>query len=454
MDFDAIVVGAGQAGVPLAARLGQRGKRVALVERGEPGGTCTNTGCTPTKTLIASARAAHVARPAERLGVRAGPVAVDFAAVMARKEAIVQQWRSGVMRRLALAGVELIRGHARFVGPRELEVGGARHRAPVVVLDVGGRADEPALEGLRDVPWLDNGRALALRELPRHLLVLGGGYIGCELAQLFRRLGAEVTIVHRGGHLLDREDPGVSEVIEGVFRAEGIALLLGAGVRRVQRRGAEVSLALDDGRAPAGSHLLVATGRRPNTGDLGCEAGGIALDARGFLRVDDHYRTSAEGVYATGDATGGPQFTHTAWDDHRLLLDVLDGHPGRGRSARTVPHVVFTDPQVAGVGLSEREARARGVRFEVSTMPFGDIARAIEVDERAGVVKVLLDPEGERILGASIVGVEAGELIHVLAVMMQAGASARALVDVEIAHPTLAEGLQSALMHLPRYALA
>jgi pyruvate/2-oxoglutarate dehydrogenase complex dihydrolipoamide dehydrogenase (E3) component len=453
MDFDAIVIGSGQAAVPLATRLAARGRKVLLAERARLGGTCVNTGCTPTKTLIASARAAHVARTAERLGIHAGPVRVDFPAVVARKDAMVERWRSGVAKKLADAGENLrvVKGHARFVGEQTVEVAGERHRAPAVVLDVGGRAAVPPIPGLAEVPWLDNGRLLALRELPPRLLVVGGGYIGCELAQAWRRFGSEVTIADPAPHLLGHEDEEASRAIEEVFRAEGIDLRLGAKIESVSGGPGSVKLALSGGGAVAGTHLLVATGRRPNTDDLGCEAAGVKLDGRGFVAVDDHYRTSAPGVYAVGDVTGGPQFTHVAWDDHRLLLDVLEGKPTRGREGRVIPYTAYTDPQVAGVGMTEREAGAAKIRYEAATMPFASIARAGETGETAGVLKVLIDPDSERLVGASIVGAEAGELIHVFAALMQAGAPARAVVDMQCVHPAFAEGLQSVLMRLDRY---
>jgi pyruvate/2-oxoglutarate dehydrogenase complex dihydrolipoamide dehydrogenase (E3) component len=456
MRFDTIVIGAGQAGVPLAERLVRAGQRVLLAERSRAGGTCVNYGCTPTKTLVASARAAHAARTAGRLGVEVAGVRVDFAAVMARKEAIVAQWQAGVEKRLAAAGERLTvaRAHARFVGDRALEVGGERHEAGAVVVDVGARPALPDVAGLAGVPWLDNRRVMELRALPSHLVVLGGGYIGCEFAQMFRRFGAEVTVVNHGPHLLPREDEDISAEVEAAFRAEGITLALGVNPTRAEGGDGAVALTLADGRRLTGSHLLVATGRQPNTGDLGCEAGGLALDARGYIRVDDAFRTSAPGVYAVGDVTGGPQFTHTSWDDHRLVFEVMMGRPARPRSGRVVPYTVFVDPPVAGVGLTEREARARGVAHALATMPFGNIARAIEIDETAGKLKLLVDPSTERILGACIVGAEAGELIHVFAALMQAGAPARHLADVECVHPTFAEGLQSLVMKLPRYALS
>lgn len=452
MRFDAIVVGTGQAAEPLAAKLAASGKTVLLAERSLVGGTCINYGCTPTKTLVASARAAHVARSAGRLGIHAGRVEVDFAAVMARKDAVVRQWREGVERRIAQAGAGLrfVRGHARFVGDRELEIAGERHRAEVVVLNVGTRPSPPPIPGGDALPWLDNRRVMELASLPAHLLVLGGGYIGCEMGQLFRRLGAEVTLVQRGPHLLDREDPEISTAIEEVFRAEGIDVVLGARVvHAAAREGGGVTLTLEGGRELPGSHLLAAVGRRPNTDDLGCAEGGVELDAKGYVRVDDRYLTSAAGVYAVGDVTGGPQFTHTSWDDHRILLDVLEGRPARSRSGRVIPYTVFTDPQVGGVGLTEREARARGVAYQVASMPFGHVARAIETGETAGVMKVLVSPDHGRILGATIVGAEGGELVHVFAALMQADASIRAVIDMEVAHPTFSEGLQMLAMRLP-----
>jgi pyruvate/2-oxoglutarate dehydrogenase complex dihydrolipoamide dehydrogenase (E3) component len=310
------------------------------------------------------------------------------------------------------------------------------------------------VRGLREVPWLDNRRLMELREVPSHLVVMGGGYVGCELAQAYRRFGAAVTMVEPGAHLLGHEDVEASDAIEGVFRDEGIALHLGTRVEEISGGAGRVALRLSTGAVLEGSHLLVATGRRPNTDDLGCDAAGVALDARGFVSVDDHYRTSAPGVYAVGDCAGGPQFTHAAWDDHRLLFDVLAGRPGRGRKDRLVPYTAYTDPQVAGVGLTEREAREKGVSHEVATMPFAQVARAVETGEQAGVLKVLVDPATERIVGASIVGAEAGELIHVFAALMQAGATARAIVEMEAVHPSFAEGVQAVVMRLGRYALS
>ena len=456
---DVIIVGSGQAGVPLAVRLSAQGKRVLVVERGNAGGTCVNIGCTPTKTLVASARAAHVARTAARLGVHTGEVRVDFSAVMARKDDTVKRWRAGVEKHLAGAGehLRLVRGHARFVAPRTIEVNGERHQAEQVVINVGARPLVPDISGLASAGYLTSTGLLELKELPARLLILGAGYIACEMGQMFRRFGSQVTIVAPSARLLPREDEEVSAALAGVFRAEGIELELGKHVEHASRKNGEVELSLaasDGGGTRQGSHLLVATGRTPNTHDLGCDAGNVALDAQAYIVVDERYETSENGVFAVGDCVPGPQFTHVSWDDHRVLFDILTGRPARKRSDRTVPYTVFTDPQVAGVGLSEQAARAQGFEVETASMPFGNIARAIETDETAGVVKIVLDAKTERLLGAFVVGMDAGELIHVFSVLMQAKASARAIVEGEFVHPTFAEGMQTAVMKLPRFALS
>jgi pyruvate/2-oxoglutarate dehydrogenase complex dihydrolipoamide dehydrogenase (E3) component len=321
-----------------------------------------------------------------------------------------------------------------------------------LVIDVGARPAIPRIEGLDRVAWLDNATVMELDEVPEQLVVLGGGYIGCELGQAFRRFGADVTIIDRNEHLLAREDEDVSHVIAEVFAQEGISVRLGTEVRRVGMNRDAIEVETSNGSTIAGTHLLVAVGRQPNTHDLGCEAAGVELDQLGYIRVNDRYETNVPGVYASGDVTGGPQFTHTAWDDHRLLYDIILGNVRRTRQDRLIPHATFTDPQVAGIGLTERAAREQNVAYELATFPFGNIARAIETDERSGLLKVLLDPATERIIGATIVGAEAAELIHILLATIAAGAKAQTLVDAEFVHPAFAEGVQSALMRLSRYA--
>jgi pyruvate/2-oxoglutarate dehydrogenase complex dihydrolipoamide dehydrogenase (E3) component len=299
---------------------------------------------------------------------------------------------------------------------------GERISAGSVVINTGGRVAVPKLTGLDRVPWKDNASVMELRQIPRHLLVLGGGYIGCEMAQMFRRFGAAVTVVGTAPHLLPQEDEDVSTALEEAFANEGIELRLGANPVAVEKgehsdgAGAEIRIKLAEGARLSGSHLLVATGRRPNTDDLGCQAAGLELDAHGHIKIDDHHRTNVPGVFAIGDVVHGPQFTHMSWDDHRRLLAVMNGDGEvPGRSHALTPWTVFTDPQVAGVGLSEREAKRSGKPYQMATMPFGDVARAIESAQTAGLLKVLIDPDSGRLLGARIVGAEAGELIHVFA---------------------------------------
>ncbi len=458
---DVLIIGSGQAGAPLSWRLARAGRSVVLAERGHLGGTCVNVGCTPTKTFIASAEAAHRARRAGELGVETGDVHVDWARVLDRKRDVVETWRSGVAANVEKAAprLELVRGHARFTGPRTVRIGDRAVTAETVIVNTGGRPRIPPIPGLSDVPYLDSSTVMDVPDLPAHLVVLGGGYIGCEFAQAFARFGARVTVVETGDHLLGREDEDVSEALEEALREEGVELRLGAratGVEAVRAEGGdEVRVTVEGGVGPVtGSHLLVATGRRPNTDDLGCPAAGLELDEKGYVVVDDRYRTSADGVYAVGDCTGGPQFTHASWDDHRILFDLLHGIDRRTRADRLVPHAVFTDPQVARVGLSEREAREQGRRVEVATMPFARIARAYETDRAAGLVKVLVDPETERLVGACVVGAEGAELVSVLQMLMAADAPASALVDAEMIHPSFAEGLQTAVMRLERYQLS
>ena len=454
--FDAIIVGAGQAGPPLAGRLTAAGQTVAVIERKLVGGTCVNYGCIPTKTLVASAHTAHVARRGAEYGIGTGEVTVDIAKVKARKDAVMLDDRHGVESWLAgMKGCTLIRGHARFEGPHTIRVDDEVLEADRIFLNVGGRAVVPNIPGLSDVDYLTNVGILDLDVLPEHLVIIGGSYIALEFAQMYRRFGARVTVLEKGPRLTAREDEDVSAAIKDILEAEDIEVHVGATSMRIIKRGNGFDLYPRDGAEPvSGTHLLVATGRTPNTGDLGCAAGNVAVDAQGRIVVDERYETSEPGVFAAGDCVPGPQFTHVSWDDHRVLFDLLTGRPARKRTDRVVPYTVFTDPQVAGVGLSEAAARARGFEIEVATMPFGNIARAIETDETAGVVKIVLDAKTERLLGVSVVGVDAGELVHVFSVLMQAGASARAIVDGEFAHPTFAEGMQTALMKLPRYALS
>ncbi|HET9039023.1 MAG TPA: mercuric reductase [Gemmatimonadales bacterium] len=445
--YDAIVIGAGQAGGPLASALARSGRRTALIEREHVGGTCINEGCTPTKTMVASARVAYLARRGADYGVGTGPVTVDMARVRERKRAIVKSFRAGSLRRVeATEGLELICAEARFTGPKQVAVDGRTLEADLVFINTGGRPAAPDVEGLDQVPSLDSTSVMELDLVPEHLIVLGGGYIGLEFGQMFRRFGSRVTIVQRGRQLLPLEDADVAEAVLGVLREDGIEVLLEAEAVRAEPSGSGVRLTI---RTPAGartvegSHVLRAAGRVPNTDRLGLEAAGIAMDAKGFVVVDQTLETSVPGVYALGDVKGGPAFTHISYDDFRVIrTNLLQG----GRACitdRLVPYAVFIDPQLGRIGLSERDARKQGRAVRVARMPMNYVARALELDEPRGFMKALVDPDSRQILGAAVLGIEGGELMAALQLAMMGQVPYDRLRDAVFAHPTLAESLNN-----------
>ncbi|MER2265181.1 FAD-containing oxidoreductase [Methylobacterium oxalidis] len=442
--FDAIIIGAGQAGPPLAGRLTAAGRSVALVERHLFGGTCVNTGCMPTKALVASAYAAHLASRSADLGIVInGPIRVDPAALKARQRAIAETARGNVERWLkGMAGCTVIEGHARFTGPREVAVGAQRLTAPLIVIDVGGRAAVPDLPGIGTVPFLTNSSLLQLDRVPEHLVVVGGSYIGLEFAQMYRRFGARVTVVERGARLVGREDPEISDAIAEILRAEGIALRLGAECVRLMPHpdGVAVGVTCTEG-APeiVGSDLLLAVGRVPNTGDLGLDAAGIVTDARGYIAVGDDLQTAVPGVYALGDCNGRGAFTHTAYNDFEIVAaNLLDGQ-SRRVSDRVPGYALYIDPPLGRVGLTETEARAGGRSILVGTRPMRRVGRAVEKGETAGLMKVVADAETQEILGAAILGTGGDEAVHGILDMMNAGAPYPTLQWAVPIHPTVSE---------------
>jgi len=452
--FDLLLVGTGQATGTLLAGLPDDA-RVAVAEGGAIGGTCVNTGCTPSKTLVASARVAHLARRAGAYGLATGRVGVDFAAAMARMNDLRHAHREGLTRTLAeKPNVTLVRGWARFVGPRTLRVGDRTLTARRVVLDVGARAAEPRIPGLADVPWLDNARLLDLERLPEHLLIVGGGYVALEFGQVFRRFGADVTVVEIADRILGREDEDVAAAVREILEREGVRFEVGREVARVAPQGDGVALHLADGRELRGSHLLVAAGRRPNSDGLDLERAGVASDERGHVTVDDHTRTSAEGVYAVGDVNGRGAFTHTSVHDAQVLLDQLrsEGAAPRPASARGGPagaprtigerdpvYALYTDPPLGRVGMGEAQARATGRRVLRAVMPMRDVARAQEMGETQGLVKLLTDADSDRILGAAVLGVHGDEVVGLFALAMRAGMTTEAFRRVVLPHPTVGE---------------
>jgi pyruvate/2-oxoglutarate dehydrogenase complex dihydrolipoamide dehydrogenase (E3) component len=442
--YDAIVLGSGQAGNPLSQKLADHGWNVALVEREQLGGTCVNTGCTPTKTMIASAQVAYYARQADRWGVRTGEVSVDLPRVVARKDQVVRQWRSGLERKVQeRPGLHLYRGHGQFLDPHRVRVGDQVLESERVFIDTGARPSVPPIEGLDQAGYLTNASVMRLTELPEHLLVLGGGYVGLEFGQMFRRFGSRVTVVHSAGQILPHEDADVVGELQKALEAEGIRFLLNARTTRVERDGGQVVLRLEGGdgaEGVRGSHLLVATGRRPNTDDLGLEAAGVETTPQGFIRVNSRLETNVAGIWALGDVKGGPAFTHIAYNDYQIVYaNVIEGKD-LSITDRLVPYAVFTDPQLGRVGLTEQEARAAGRRLKVGKIPMAWVARAVERDETAGLMKLVVDAETDRILGAAILSSEGGELVQIIEFVMRAGAPYTLLKGAVYIHPTLAEG--------------
>jgi len=442
--YDAIIIGAGQAGGPLAGALARSGWKTALIEREHVGGTCINEGCTPTKTMVASARVAYLARRGPDYGVRHGSVSVDMDVVRRRKRAIVESFRGGSQKRLeSTPGLDLIFGEAAFEAPMQVRVGDSLLAASrAIVVNTGTRPARPAIPGLDSVPALDNRSIMELDSVPEHLLVLGGGYIGLEFGQMFRRFGSRVTILQSNARLLPREDDDVTDAITAILREDGIEVITGAKALRV---GAPASLTVttpEGQRRLEGSHLLVATGRTPNTDRLNLAAAGIQTDSHGFIRANDRLETSAPGVFAAGDVKGGPAFTHISYDDvHVLRARLLDGLPA-SIADRQVPYTVYTDPQLGRIGLTEREATAQGLKFRVAKMPMTHVARALETDETRGFMKALVDDAGQ-ILGAAVLGIEGGEIATIVQIAMLGKLPYTALRDAIFSHPTLAESLNN-----------
>lgn len=455
-ELDAIIIGTGQAGKPLAGALAGAGWKTAIIEKAERvGGTCVINGCTPTKTMVASARVRHLAGRAADYGVRTGPVHVDMEVVRQRKRDIVESWstssRKGLERHKTL---ELVMGHARFSGPGEVTVedhgGGARVFASGrIFVNVGTRSGMPPIPGLDQAGALDNESVMELGEVPDHLIVIGGGFIGLEFGQMFRRFGSRVTVLEMHARCLAREDEDVAQAIRTILEEDGLEILCGSAVTRVERDAeGQVIVTVDrDGeRRIAGSHVLVAAGRVPNSDTIDPAKAGLALDDRGFITVNGRLETNVPGIYALGDVNGGPQFTHVSYDDFRILkTNILDGGQAT-TEGRLVPYTVFIDPQLGRVGLTEREARAQGYDVRVATLPMSRVARAIETDETRGVMKAVVDGKTGRILGAAILGIEGGEVAAVIQVAMMAGLPYQALRDGVFSHPTLSESLNNLFM--------
>jgi pyruvate/2-oxoglutarate dehydrogenase complex dihydrolipoamide dehydrogenase (E3) component len=448
--FDAIVIGAGQAGPALAVRCGKEGLKTAIVERYRFGGTCVNNGCVPTKTLVASARAAHVARHAGDFGVLIDePVRVDMARVKARKDAVVQESRDGVRSWLdAAPNVTVIEGHAQFSGPRRVRIGDRELEAPRVFINVGGRAAVPDMPGVAEVPYLNNERIMHLERLPEHMIIVGGSYIGLEFAQMYRRFGSRVTVVEAGPRLIGREDEDVSDGIRNILAGEGIEFRLNATCIALQRQGEGVAISVDcsDGSPLVeGSHILLATGRVPNTQDLGLQAAGIQTDARGYIVVDDSLSTGVDGVYALGDCNGRGAFTHTSWNDYEIVAANLFDGGSRKVSDRIPAYALFVDPPLGRVGMTHSQIRASGRPTLAAKMMMTRVGRAREMGETAGFMKIAVAADTREILGAATLGVHGDEVIHAVLEVMTARQPHTVINRGMHIHPTVSELLPTLL---------
>ncbi|MGB8538824.1 MAG: mercuric reductase [Acidobacteriaceae bacterium] len=454
-NFDAIIIGSGQGGNPLAEVLVAAGKKTAMIERKEAGGTCINTGCTPTKTMVASARVAYLARRGCDYGVDVGPVAVDMSRVRERKRNIVLNARHSREKRLANAHVELIRGEASFTAPGKLRValreGGERRlAAPQIFINTGTQSASPAIQGLDTVPHLNNESIMEVDRVPEHLLIIGGGYIGIEFSQMFRRFGSKVTLIQAGSQLLRAEDPDVAAEVTKILREDGVEILLNTRTQRAALVNGVMTLTvMVEGKEQTveGTDLLVATGRIPNTGALNPAAAGIATDQRGFIRANDRLETTAPGVWVIGDVKGGPQFTHISYDDYRILKANLFDGGNRTVSDRMVPYTVFMDPQLGRVGMTETEANNSGKKIRVARMPMTYVARALEMDESRGLMKAIVDADTEEILGVTVLGIEGGEVMTVFQMAMMGHLKWSVLQAGIYAHPTLSESINNLFLH-------
>lgn len=452
--FKAVVIGSGQGGNPLTNLLASKGWKTALIEKKYVGGTCINYGCTPTKTMVASAQVAYLTLRAQDYGVQTENVNVDMEAIRQRKRDIVTNFRKGNVSRIEDSDAELIRGSARFSGVKQISValndGGIRElSADYVFIDTGERPYIPDIPGLEQIEYLNSTTIMELGELPRHLIIIGGGYVGLEFGQMFRRFGSRVTIIQKGEQLLSWEDEDIAGNVVEIFKEDGIKVLLNSTPEEIRKKDSgQIEVLVKDHKYNSedvitGSHLLVAAGRVPNTGSLNLESAGVETDERGYIIVNDRLETSAANVYALGDVKGGPAFTHISYDDYRIIQNHLFDDGSRSVDDRPVPYVVYIDPQLGRIGLSEKQAKKKNINYRLARIPMNYVARALELDQSRGMMKALVDPETDQILGSAVFGIQGGELMAMLQIAMMGNVPYQKLRDAVFSHPSLAESLNT-----------
>ncbi len=455
--YDAVIIGSGQAGNPLAKDLASTGWKVAVIERNYVGGSCINYGCTPSKTMAASAQVADFVRRSSEYGVFSSPLKVNMKEVHQRKERTVESFRKGTLKKLKSSeNITLIRGEASFIDSTTLRINSINKKIKIIgsdkiFINTGGRPAIPSIDGLDKISFLDSTSIMELEELPNHLVILGGGYIGVEFGQMFKRFGSEVTIIQKGKQLLSREDPDIAAEVKKIFEEDGINVLLNSELKKIEKDKNKISLTVAVNKKEkviSGSHLLIAAGHKPNTEDLNLPAAGVKTDENGYIKVNDKLETNIKGIYALGDVKGGPAFTHISYDDYRIMKDNILHNKNRTIRGRMIPYTVFIDPQLGRIGLNESEAKNMGIDYAVAKMPMSYVARAIEISQTRGMMKIIIDKKTEKILGCTILGVEGGEMMSMVQIAMMGNLKYTSLQGAIFTHPTLAESLNKIFEHI------
>ncbi len=455
--FDAVIIGSGQAGNPLAKDLASDGWKVAVIERNFVGGSCINYGCTPSKTMSASAKTADFVKRSSEYGIHTSSVQVNMKEVYKRKKETVESFRKGTLKRLnSSENISLIRGEASFIDSNTIKISLKNGESKIInsdkiFINTGGRPVIPSINGLDKISYLDSTSIMELEELPKHLLIIGGGYIGVEFGQMFKRFGSEVSIIQHSGQLLGREDPDIADEIKKILEEDGVNVYLNSNVIKIEKLKNKISLTISRRKKEeiiSCSHLLIAAGHKPNTEDLNLPAAGIKTDEKGYIKVNDKLESNIEGIYALGDVKGGPAFTHISYDDYRIVRDNILYNKNRTIKGRMVPYTVFIDPQLGRVGLNETEAKKNEINYAVAKMPMSYIARAIEVSETCGLMKIIIDKKTEKILGCSILGIEGGEIMSMIQIAMLGDLKYTVLQGAIFTHPTLAESLNTVFSHI------